>query len=400
MLMTLPFSILSVDDPVTSSLKLNNDLTEIEHWARKWLVTINPTKTECMTSVKRIKPPHLDLFYGDQKIVEVSQHTHLGVVLFNNLSWRAHIFKIYDKASKRLNMLIGIKFKVDRTILRKLYKSLVCPLIEYADVLWDGCTESESDLLEHVQYEAAKTVTGAMKGTSKHRLMQEIGWEDLKTRRAIHKLLYSKIIHNLCPSYLADLLPLQVSERTSYSLRMASNYSLFASRYERFKRMILFPSAATLWNDISFDIRCLQSIGPFKKALFSFFNVPSYNVIYNFAIDRFNVMIHTRLGLDTCALNYYLLKIGCRERPARFCGFLSETVKHFFLNVHFILPLELLCSPLLLTYLLTGGLLCLNHKLYPFFLFGSPLLSLEQNNDLFFHVQSFISELMRFLRNT
>ena len=134
-------------------------------------------------------------------------------------------------------MLKGIKFKVDRTILRKLYKSFVRPLIEYADVLWDGCTESESDLLEHVQYEAAKIVTGAMKGTSKHRLMQEIGWEDLKTRRAIHKLLLSfKIVKNLCPSYLTNLLPLQVSERTNYSLRTASNYSLFASRFERFKR--------------------------------------------------------------------------------------------------------------------------------------------------------------------
>jgi hypothetical protein len=35
--------------------------------------------------------------------------------------------------------------------------------MEYADVLWDGC--SESDLLEQVQYESAKVVTGAMKGT-------------------------------------------------------------------------------------------------------------------------------------------------------------------------------------------------------------------------------------------
>ena len=35
-----------VDDPVTSSLKLNNDLTEIKDWVQKWLVTINPTKTE------------------------------------------------------------------------------------------------------------------------------------------------------------------------------------------------------------------------------------------------------------------------------------------------------------------------------------------------------------------
>ena len=62
--------------------------------------------------------------------------------------------------------------------------------MEYADVLWDGCTESESDLLEHVQYEAAKTVTGPMKRTSKQRLMQETGWEDMKVRRAVHKLLY------------------------------------------------------------------------------------------------------------------------------------------------------------------------------------------------------------------
>ena len=38
-----------VDDPVTSSLKLNNDLSEIEDWTWKWLVTSNPSKTECMT---------------------------------------------------------------------------------------------------------------------------------------------------------------------------------------------------------------------------------------------------------------------------------------------------------------------------------------------------------------
>ena len=96
--------------------------------------------------------------------------------------------------------------------------------MEYADVLWDGCTESESDLLEHAHYEAAKIVTGAMKGTNKHGLMQELGWEDLKTRRAIYKLLlYFKIVNNFCPSYLVDLLPLQVSERTTYSLRTASN---------------------------------------------------------------------------------------------------------------------------------------------------------------------------------
>lgn len=76
-----------VHDPVTSSRKLNDDLSKVEDWARKWFVTINPTKIECMTfSVKRVKLLHPDLFYGDKKIIEVSQHTHVGVVLCNNLS--------------------------------------------------------------------------------------------------------------------------------------------------------------------------------------------------------------------------------------------------------------------------------------------------------------------------
>ena len=88
-------------------------------------------------------------------------------------------------------------------------------------MVWDGCTESECNLLEHVQhvqYENAKIVTGAIKGTSKHRLALELGWEDMRSRRAVHKvILYYKIVNNLCPNCLKNLLSVQVSERTSYS---------------------------------------------------------------------------------------------------------------------------------------------------------------------------------------
>lgn len=58
-------------------------------------------------------------------------------------------------------MLKGLKFKLSRNTLERLYKSPVRLVMEYADVVWDGYTESECDLLEHVQYEAAKIVTGA-----------------------------------------------------------------------------------------------------------------------------------------------------------------------------------------------------------------------------------------------
>ena len=47
-----------------------------------------------------------------------------------------------------------------------LYKSLIRLLMEYGDVIWDNCTEFESQLLESVQYDSAKVVTGAIMGTS------------------------------------------------------------------------------------------------------------------------------------------------------------------------------------------------------------------------------------------
>lgn len=64
-----------------------------------------------------------------------------------------------------------------------MYKSLIRPVMECADVLCDGCSESESDLIEFVQYQSAIVVPGAMQGTSRSRLLEELAWEDMKARK-------------------------------------------------------------------------------------------------------------------------------------------------------------------------------------------------------------------------
>ena len=111
--------------------------------------------------------------------------------------------------------------------------------------------------------------------TSKHRLALELGWEEMSSRRAVHKvILYYKIVNNLCPNYLKNLLSVQVSERKSYSLRNLKNFTLFASRTERFNRSFL-PSTTRLWNNISIDVRSTLSLGVFKKSLLSYFSFPA-----------------------------------------------------------------------------------------------------------------------------
>ena len=67
---------------------------------------MNKTKTKAIVfSAKRDKPVHSPLILNNNIIEDVTVHKDLGLTLSSNLSWRAHILKIHQKAFKRLNPL-------------------------------------------------------------------------------------------------------------------------------------------------------------------------------------------------------------------------------------------------------------------------------------------------------
>ena len=56
-------------------------------------------------SLKRDKIDHPGLIFRDMLIEDVNSHAHLGLTFQNNMSWNMYVLEIYDKASKRLNIL-------------------------------------------------------------------------------------------------------------------------------------------------------------------------------------------------------------------------------------------------------------------------------------------------------
>ena len=68
-----------------------------------------------------------------------------------------------NKAWKRIGILRSLEFDLNRLSLERLYLIFVRPLLEYADVVWDTCSNELKHDIEAVHYEAARVVTEATK---------------------------------------------------------------------------------------------------------------------------------------------------------------------------------------------------------------------------------------------
>jgi hypothetical protein len=68
-------------------------------------------------------------------------------------------------------MMMPLKNKLHRSVLETIYNAYIRPVLEYADVILDRCSEQLKTDLENVQIRAAQIVTGAKRKTS-HSVVQ------------------------------------------------------------------------------------------------------------------------------------------------------------------------------------------------------------------------------------
>ena len=123
-----------VENPDTAAELLNLDLEQIMTWAKTWLVSFNPKKADIfLISRKLNKPVHPPFLMNNQVIIEVDSHKHLGVFLSNDCTWHTHIDYVKEKAWVRINVMIWLKFCLDRKSLETIHLTFKRPILEYAD---------------------------------------------------------------------------------------------------------------------------------------------------------------------------------------------------------------------------------------------------------------------------
>ena len=180
----------------------------IHNWAFQWKLNFNPDPTkqaqEVIFSRKTKKLPHPPLVFNNTNVTQSIYQKHLGIILDSKLTFENHINMVTTKINKTIGLLRKLKNLLPRTALIKIYKAFVRPHLDYGDILYDQAFNlSFQQKLESIQYRACLAITGAIQGTSREKIYQELGLESLQSRQWYRKLaMFYKIYKNKSPFYL------------------------------------------------------------------------------------------------------------------------------------------------------------------------------------------------------
>ena len=132
------------------------DINNMLKWSSKWCLYFNTNKCSVLQSGE--KNTYCDYFMSigevDYKINNSQLVKDLGVTFNPKLNFSRHIYEITHKATKILGILRRTILFLNKKTFILLYKSLIRPHFEYANVIWYPKYKSIS--VERVQRRATK----------------------------------------------------------------------------------------------------------------------------------------------------------------------------------------------------------------------------------------------------
>ena len=173
-----------------------------------------------------------------------------------------------------------------------MYTSYMFQVIEYAAIVWDGCTAQDSQTLQKIQNKAAWLVTGLTRSVSLENLYKECGWATLPQRRHQHKLSFMYNANtSMVSSYNQDLIPPLVSEISDYSLGNNRNISVPLNRTSISQKSCI-PSSVRLLNSLEDNFKNMSTLPIFTKHILSKFNT-SHVLPFFTNGNRYMSVLHT-----------------------------------------------------------------------------------------------------------
>ena len=163
---------------------------------------------------------------------------------------------------------------VDLKTAKTIYNSLIKPLFDYCDVVWDTIGAVSSTRLQKLNNRAARVITQTGYEVRSSDIRNQLGWSTLDERRQNHKsIMMYKVLNGIAPAYLKRYFSYG-ADTSRYFLRGSGvNLSLPKPNTDYMKKSLKF-SGAKLWNSLPVQLKRLPTLSSFKRGLASQTSVP------------------------------------------------------------------------------------------------------------------------------
>ncbi len=178
----------------TIERKLQHTLNKLQDWADNNGFKFSKSKTTCMHFCQKRKS-HADpeLYLEEHKIPVVEKTKFLGVLFDRKLSFLPHIKELKLRCQKALDLLRVIAhtdWGADRTVLLRLYHSLIRSKLDYGCIIYGSARKSYTKILDPIQNQALRLCLGAFRSSPIDSLEVEANEPPLELRREQLSLQY------------------------------------------------------------------------------------------------------------------------------------------------------------------------------------------------------------------
>ena len=244
-------------DILTAQTTLQEKIDKFVGWSGMNALTINAQKTKFMifgTRSKVKKAKNTKLCINGTQIQQVPSYKYLGFTLDSVLSFSNHITTLLNTVTHKVYILGKIRRFITEYAAVRIYKAMLLPYFDYADIVYDKARQVDLDKLQRLQNKGLKICMSVNIRTDTDYVHSHTKVPKLSNRRKVH--LRNFMFQRKTNETLLDTIEVRTRARDAPLFK--TNFP----RYEAYKRSVLYNGAAE-WNSLTVDVRNVDQFLPF-----------------------------------------------------------------------------------------------------------------------------------------
>lgn len=240
-----------------------------KRWTKSNRLQCNPEKTEAIHFLSRFtKNPSLSNINIGNDIINFSSTVRdLGVIFDSVLNLRSHINSICKSSSQAIRNIGRVRKYLSTQQIERLIHAFISSRLDYCNSLLHGLPNCDIGKVQRLQNTAARLLVGAKSRDSITPILMELHWLPVNKRIQFKILLLTyKALHEMAPTYVADLLNRYIPARR---LRSSSKKLLVVPtiRTKTYGQRAFSYAAPYLWNLLPEHLKDATSVDSFKRML-------------------------------------------------------------------------------------------------------------------------------------